>query len=336
MSNPYVYTPASRPANIPYIPTSYNYPPSQQGSPFIPNLSLYHTSPYSNPSSLPGSPYNYNHNLPNTPDYVPFPGADYDPHAASWGIPPRQRRPSWHGAVPGQPSTPYLRAPDVPIGYRRHSFGSHSPYQPPPVQQGWSQYQTPGQLSPWSNLYPPLPDTRVLIHPFLDGESPRRDFLFDLSSNVFSPMRHVGPGQTIPISDQELREPATHPPITRLRIVCDLIPQWPLIMEYNPQQDGQTIANAGFPPPILLVDILVALHRHLHQRISHTDWAKLSISEETAVARAYTRRCRSSPSLEALQRNQGVKRIDFFLDRFTFRGLVRTGDGWDELRLIVA
>jgi hypothetical protein len=61
------------------------------------------------------------------------------------------------------------------------------------------------------------------------------------------------------------------------------------------------------------------------------------LSEEIAIARAYTRRCRSIPSVSQLEASQGVKRVDFLLDRFIFRGLIRAPgeDGYDEWKLIV-
>jgi hypothetical protein len=61
------------------------------------------------------------------------------------------------------------------------------------------------------------------------------------------------------------------------------------------------------------------------------------MSEEIAIARAYTRRCRSIPSVAQLEASQGVKRVDFLLDKFIFRGLIRAhgGDRYDEWRLVV-
>jgi len=93
----------------------------------------------------------------------------------------------------------------------------------------------------------------------------------------------------------------------------------------------------GTVPPISLGDVLFAIHRALHTQITHLDWGRLTLSEEIAIARAYTRRCRSSPSTSQLEASEGVKRIDFLLDRFMFRGLIRAPgeDGYDEWKLIV-
>jgi hypothetical protein len=187
-------------------------------------------------------------------------------------------------------------------------------------------------------MYPTQPDT-FLIHPYLNGETPRPDFHFDLSSPTFSPMRLVAPGQSALLSLDSLSEPATHPPITRLRIICDVIPQWPIELQYSPYAAAPTLSPSPLsnsPVPITLGDVLIALHRSLQTRISHIDWARLSISEETAISRAYTRRCRSVPQLAQFEASQGVRRIDYLLDKVVFRGLVRVlgMEGFEKLRLV--
>ncbi|KAF7976650.1 hypothetical protein HWV62_5977 [Athelia sp. TMB] len=219
----------------------------------------------------------------------------------------------------------------MPSHNRRHSWGNT--VQPPP----WSSFTPPTANIPL-NFAPRVP--QFLIHPFLNGESPRPDFGFDLSASAFRPVRFIN-GLPAELSMEELREPATHPPITHMRITCDAIPQWPIELEYHPYDaSGQHLSlpsAGGGVPPVSLGDVLFAIHSALHTQISHLDWGRLTISEETAIARAYTRRCRSAPSIEQLEASQGVKRVDFLLDRFVFRGLVRApGDeGFNEWKLIV-
>jgi hypothetical protein len=67
------------------------------------------------------------------------------------------------------------------------------------------------------------------------------------------------------------------------------------------------------------------------------------MSEETAVSRAFTHRCRKEAirtqggfmsDLELPERSQGVKVVDFLHGRNHFRGLVRADDG--SVRLLVA
>ena len=96
-------------------------------------------------------------------------------------------------------------------------------------------------------------------------------------------------------------------------------------------------------PPITLGDILVAIHQKMHQRITHNDWGRLSMSEEAHISRAFTRRCRResmrneggfSSNMELPERQQGVKVVDFLLERHIFRGLVRSEDGY--VKMIVS
>lgn len=326
MSSPYVYSPQSY--QTPYLYPYYNQP---HVSPFIPPRSLFPSSP-----QAPASPY-----LPDDPPLTPTTPNTRRVHFEDeyWTRPqPRPRRPSWAGTTPAMstmpvPQTaPFLQAPVTPFQNRRHSWGSQTQA---PL---WSSF-TPSQQPPAFLYTPQAP--QFMIHPLLNGESPRSDFAFDLSSSAFRPIRYVGPGQTTVLPLAELREPATHPPITRLRIVCDGIPQWPIELEYTPYDvSGEYLSMPsvdGSVPPISLGDVLFAIHRAMHTQITHLDWGRLTMSEEIAVARAYTRRCRSMPSVAELEASQGVKRVDFLLDRFMFRGLVRApgGDGYDEWKMIV-
>lgn len=153
--------------------------------------------------------------------------------------------------------------------------------------------------------------------------------MFDLSLATFAPIRYLGPGQSALLSADELNQPATHPPINRLQIICDLIPQWPINLEYNAPTNG-------LPPPITVYDVMLAVWQNLQVGISHVDWAKLSMGEETQVARAYTRRCRTAATQEMMLRAQGVKKVDFLLDKVHFKGLLRIGDSYEQMRLVVA
>lgn len=241
MSSPYVYTPQQYQAFQPtYLDPYYGQQPVN--SPFIPDATLYPSSPYTS--------------APNTPRRVHFDDLWPDP-------PPRQRRPSWHAGL-SQPisaqlpssgyASPFLQ-PTMPFfsHTRRRSFGdTTSPFR--------------GYYNPWTSTQS---DTFV-IHPYLDGETPRPDFHFDLSSPTFSPMRLVALGQSALLTADDLNQPATHPPITRLRIICDAIPLWPIELQYNPYA------------------------------------------------------------------SQGVRRVDYLLDKVVLRGLVRVlgMEGYETLRLV--
>jgi len=63
------------------------------------------------------------------------------------------------------------------------------------------------------------------------------------------------------------------------------------------------------------------------------DWARLTPTEETEVARVYTKRCKGFGVSEMLQRSQGVKRVDFLLGKVWFKGLTRQVEGLDVLKM---
>lgn len=324
MTSPYVYTPA--PSYPSYHASNYldhSFFATPTHSPFIPNAVLsggavYPPSPYATALTTP---------LPASPHYgpTPLPGdvtADWTgyPETGSWTY-TRQRRPSWHGATaPTSPYSPGFLTPGAAqyFGHnRRHSFGASAAaagYAPP-----WTSWAA---LSP-SNQQIPVSTLPFQIHPWLNGEMPRNDFRLDLSVPNFAPQRlaHAASGTFVLLSNEELAQPATHPSITRLRIICDLIPQWP--MDLSPLA---TFTHSAALPPLLFQDVLIMIHRTLHTRISHQDWARLNPTEENAITRAFSRRCASFGSLELQARNDGVKRVDFLRGKVWFRGLVPTAE----------
>ncbi|KAJ6609055.1 hypothetical protein B0H10DRAFT_1884511 [Mycena sp. CBHHK59/15] len=311
MAAPFVYVPEVSPSTPHYQPYPYHNPyySSPQGapSPFLPPGILYPSSPYLGPSNAPGS-------TPNTPEF----------NANS-------RTTSWHGPAPAldspflQPTVPpFLHAQTqsyfVPGHKRAHSWGN-SGAPPPP---SWLNSANP-HLNNSALLSPQEP---MQIHPWLNGDCPSPVFHFNLAPAKFMPLRLVSsnPPQSAVLGQAEFREPAFHPPLTSLRILHPKLPFWPV--------DLALPADAQAASPISFGDVLVAMHRTLHQRISHTDWATLSTEDEEAVRRAFTRRCRAEAvasgvprarlrDREVAERNQGVKRIDFLLGHTVFKGLIR-------------
>ncbi|KAJ7832993.1 Alpha/Beta hydrolase protein [Mycena leptocephala] len=231
---------------------------------------------------------------------------------------------------------------------RRHSAGSLpnvSIWRPPPPRENqldirsFSRFRIfllPPTNVPYVTFSAPwfFPSTnaslRLQIHPWLHGDVPSQEFIFDLSMSGFGPHRIVAPDQAMPLSAKDYQARAFNPPVTKLRITCDMIPHWPIDISFaNERSWMQT-------PPITLGDILVAIHQKMHQSITHADWERLSMSEEVLVSRAFTRRCRMESMRrgrtyhsddELPERQLGVKVVDFLLGRNMFRGLVRSEDG---------
>ena len=128
-------------------------------------------------------------------------------------------------------------------------------------------------------------------------------------------------------------------------ITCDELPDWKVVLEpykERPSNSGYLAVpcndTPAAAPPITVNDVLCAIHRMMQRQITHSDWVKLPQSKADAVARAYTRRCRTFPTVQAFEASQGVKRVDYLEDKYMFKGLVRhRGEqDFEHLRLLVA
>ena len=200
---------------------------------------------------------------------------------------------------------------------------------------GFNQQPLVGQDSFWRaspsyhTLSPFISSPRLQIHPYLNGESTHGHLVFDLSLPTFSPMLRVGPGHAAILSEEVLNQPATHPPITRLELICDRIPQWPINLGHNTLSPGSL-------PPIRVGDILWGVWQNLHAKIWQSDWDKLNMAEGTEVARAYTTRYRNATSREMMVDAKGMGKVDFLLEKVWFKGLVSIGESYEQMLLVVA
>lgn len=307
MAQPFVHNPA--PSSYPAFQTSNYYDSLIYGgnkySPFIPPTPL--------PGTLPGlySPFGAALNTPLPPSphlgAIPFPtsgGVSTD-----WtGYPTRQRTLSWHGAAaPAAYSPGFLTAALPPSHHRSSSFGAQTAWPP--------QWPT----APLIPTQIPMSLLQYRLHPWLNGETPRADFRFDVSSPYCAPQRLNSSGMWVVLGANELVAQATNPGVTKLRIVCDLLPQWPIEL-----QPVTGMSSLNPLPPLLLQDVLLMLHQSLQTRISYSDWAKLNPVQETLITRAFTQRCAAFGPMANEERKKGVRRVDFLIGKVWFRGLVPT------------
>ncbi|KAI0960202.1 hypothetical protein AcW1_004780 [Taiwanofungus camphoratus] len=315
MANPY-YPPFYY--QTPYLVPFYQQP---QVSPFIPSI-LLQSSP----------------NL--APRRVHF---EDDP------VPPvRSRPPSWHaGIAPAPnpvpfPSPPvmytalppmYPLAPPANYVHQRRRSDSCLP------QPAWVVPAYPSFVSPvvYQN---PLPTNQW--HPLLNGESPEGPLvLFDISLHTFSPQRITSRGDRsgVTLSMDVLSQQATHPGVKRMTITCDMTPQWPVELRANEHErfNYLSISATSDLRPISVGDVLFAIHSSYQRQVTHSDWMRLSQSEEMEIARAYTRRCKTFPSVEAFEKSQGVRRVDYLRENYMFGGLKRTAghEGFENVKLVV-
>jgi hypothetical protein len=164
------------------------------------------------------------------------------------------------------------------------------------------------------------------VLPWLHGHDPSPVFHFDLASVAFAPMflSRSNPPQSSLVDQTEFHKSAFHPALNALRIVHPAMPFWPVDLNLPP-----------WATSISFGDVLVGLHKRMHERITRSDWELLDEEEARAVTTAFTNRCRAEAvrsgvppgqlhDREVETRNGGVKRVDFLLGKTVFKGLVWT------------
>ena len=233
------------------------------------------------------------------------------------------------------PLPPVMPLAPVPTHHRRYSDGILP-------QPAWIQVPTWVPVS-----YPQAPpQPQPQLNPLLNAESGNQPaILFDLAFHTYEPRRITYSSPSgVPLTADELSQTATYPGVTRMVITCDELPEWDVVLEpykERPSNSGYLAVPVDAAPaasaPITVNDVLCAIHRKLQRQITHSDWVKLSNDKATAVARAYTRRCRTFPTTQAFEESQGVKRVDYLEDKYMFKGLARhrAEPGFEHLRMIV-
>jgi hypothetical protein len=305
MTSPYVW-PYYVPQQHPY----FQFPPSTPAasSGHRPSRS-WQGSPYASPPVLPTL-------LPVTPGPAPVAQPVYQPALLHPGYPQtRPRSHSFDGSfVPVQPTVAVTPWPTVPAPYYTYS-------------PGWG--------------LAPLELPRPQLHNLINGEIISQHLHVNFSVSDLVIKRRTGPGadHVATLGGYDLEQPATNPQMTRVRIVCDAIPQWPIDIRVIGTSLSPHRRRRSALPYLTLEDVVRAVHASLHHKISHEEWGRLTTAEETEVARAYTRRFKASgsPYAEREQQAQGVKRVDFLLKNTWFKGFtwLEPENGVEKLKLLL-
>lgn len=109
------------------------------------------------------------------------------------------------------------------------------------------------------------------------------------------------------ISAHQLTQLITHPGVTSLRIISDLLSEDWVITAYNPT--GVTIE-----------DVLTAIHRGLHAPLTQLEWECTSPVQRARIEAMFYARCEASRDFEHT-RGGGVRRMDCLLHTTMFAGL---------------
>jgi hypothetical protein len=182
---------------------------------------------------------------------------------------------------------------------------------------------------------------RPQLHNLINGDIIAPHLHIDFADPDLVFRKRIGSGihHYSTLSSYDLEQPATHPQMTRVRILCDMIPQWPIDLQVLGTTLSPHRRRRAALPYLTLEDIMQAVHASLHRKISHQEWGRLSKSQETEVARAYTRRYKNAGSewSERQQQSEGVKRVDFLLKTTWFKGFtwLDSENGVERLKLLV-
>ena len=130
--------------------------------------------------------------------------------------------------------------------------------------------------------------------------------VWDLRETPAGAARHVNKLDR-PLSTRRLNEPATYPPVTSLRITCDIFPEPWVIRATN---------VAG----VTLLDVLNAIYTALHARLDTQTWNDLPTKKQQRVQAAFERRCRLALNPDSCFA-QGRLRIDCLVNHTMFGGL---------------
>lgn len=123
-----------------------------------------------------------------------------------------------------------------------------------------------------------------------------------------------------PIPEHDLAQFATTPPVTRIRIACDLLP-W--IIDVR----GRTTLPNDPRSFVRVVDILDGIYTSLRTGVTSGEWNRTERTFRDQVKKTYSRRCHASRpfTLTGYEEKQGVRRIDYLQDKKMFLGLTMKG-----------
>ncbi|KAF5310780.1 hypothetical protein D9619_007628 [Psilocybe cf. subviscida] len=169
---------------------------------------------------------------------------------------------------------------------------------PPPLGSG----------SPYESKQLPLIEAD--IHPWLSIHAAGSSFH---NIDFAYPISHT-PGTYNYIPPDVLRQPATVPPVSSMRITCGKLP-WPITVESR---------SASFPF-VTISDVFSTIYTSLRASVSGHEFNKLlpTKAAQDAVSVAFRARCeRAGPTGYGSEKAKGLKSVDFLLGRTRFCGLI--------------
>ncbi|KAG8987758.1 hypothetical protein FRB94_002363 [Tulasnella sp. JGI-2019a] len=171
-----------------------------------------------------------------------------------------------------------------------------------PKRPTYGAFQLSPAMSDASSVVPD--DVDLLVHSLLLPPPTSQRVVYDVRANPMQAYIHSMP--PFPLAPHYAAL-ATQPALRRIQLVSRILP-WTIVVE-NP--NGVTIG-----------DILYRVHASLNKTVAKEDYEAVGDKHaQTRVLQAYKRNCTPTPGLPARTREEGLKRIDFLLDRTYFSGI---------------
>ncbi|KAJ7104420.1 ectomycorrhiza-regulated small secreted protein [Mycena belliarum] len=120
-----------------------------------------------------------------------------------------------------------------------------------------------------------------------------------------------------PLSEFELSQHATNPPVACLRVTCGIFPE------------DSWVAEAWNGLGVTVRDVLDAIHTTVYTQITYPEWYKLCPKQQHRVNLVFDARWRRSAD-PARAREMGVLRADCLLRHVSFAGMTAAPDNKSE------
>ncbi|EPS98262.1 hypothetical protein FOMPIDRAFT_59060 [Fomitopsis schrenkii] len=183
------------------------------------------------------------------------------------------------------------------------------PPTPSPARSDTSLPSSAGLITPPQFAFAQLsPKYSPQIHPAL--AAPHTALAWDLITSPSAAAVPTARGSPSPLHPSLLAEPATHPGLPSLTVICDMLP-WSVSI--TPARTH--VVTVG--------DVLYALYRMLRIAVTETELGVLPPETQTRVHTAFHTRHKmlADARARAEEKQKGVKRVDFLLDFRRFAGL---------------
>ncbi|EMD32235.1 hypothetical protein CERSUDRAFT_118876 [Gelatoporia subvermispora B] len=202
-------------------------------------------------------------------------------------------------------------------------YSPYSPYGAPLKQFSPAQSFSPAQLASPAPPFGAAPYVagQVRIHPLLAPPPPgfSSALAWDLTRAPKSALRCTSGAHPAPLDTAALAEPATHPPLPALTLICDILP-WSITITPTP---GAAWAQRG-APCVTVGDVLHTVYSVLRLAVNPTELFHIPPEARARVEGAFHRRCAAAGPGEAAK---GIKRVDFLVGANGFAGLTMAMGG---------